>query len=1089
MPSRPDEAREIAVTLLGRFAVTVGGIPVPEASWKRRHAAALVKVLALAPGRRLHREQVMDLLWPEDTIAEAAPKLHKAAHFARRALDVPGAVVLRGEAVLLCPGTILTVDAARFEELAGRALAAGDTPAVREALALYGGELLPGNRYDEWAEPHREQLRRHQLDLLRLAGRWEAVVELDPGDERAHLALMRQYAARGDRHAALRQFERLDRALRQELGVAPGPEASALRDRLLAAYDVFPRRDGPLIGRDLELSAAERALLDAAAGRSRMLIVGGEAGSGKSSLLAAITARATELGLRVGHGTCATVEGAWPYAPVIEALRGVCRRDPALVASLAGHHREEIGRALTGSELSWAGRSTHQRLFQAAAELVSAAAAAQGLLLTIDDVHDADDASLRLLHYIARSARGQRVCIVLAHRSAPMTDALATTRRSLIDRYGAAEIWLGPLGDRDTAALVRRHVTEPAAELVELVTTLSQGVPFAVTELARRAAAGPDWARALEASLLGGLRAATREVLQRVAVAGASFDTDEFVALSGRAQEDAFAHLDEALAARIIEPVSVGYRFRHCLIRDALTGDLPAHRRRQVHRDTARRLIGLGASPARIGHHLLQAGAGPDAAPYLLRAAATESAVGAYRDALALVDAARPHAVGTDRARALSLRADLLTALGDPAAVPAYRDALGGAEPAAVRRLRARLAHSAVMSGDLATAAAALDGLDADGGADDADILLARGKYAYFTADFDTAQAAASHAQRLILAGARNWQVLDLVTLQGLLAHRSDGWFAQMRTELHRARDDPSVAGVIFDGYLCSAEYVLYGPVPYPEVLELARDLRRTAELSGARRAAAFALALAGEAALLSGDLDLAAAELTEASLLHTELGSAAGEAHSLQRLAEVRVAQGDAAEARRLLERALPLARTSAVAKHLLHRTFGTMIRAAGTRREARHVVDRAESMLGWDDFCQFCSIMVAVPSAIACARDGDLAGARRHLAIAERCLSVWQGTSWEAGLAEAQAAVALAAGDPGTARTRLQWAAGQFQRAGQPLDAERCRHALGAIAQDAAAAGRVMPPGRGPRAGHAGGANSSRATLSGSRNDRPEP
>ena len=62
---------EIHVTLLGRFAVTVGGVPVAEAGWKRRHAAAVVKVLALAPGRRLHREQVIDLVWPGDTIAEA----------------------------------------------------------------------------------------------------------------------------------------------------------------------------------------------------------------------------------------------------------------------------------------------------------------------------------------------------------------------------------------------------------------------------------------------------------------------------------------------------------------------------------------------------------------------------------------------------------------------------------------------------------------------------------------------------------------------------------------------------------------------------------------------------------------------------------------------------------------------------------------------------------------------------------------------------------------------------------------------------------------------------------------------------------
>jgi tetratricopeptide (TPR) repeat protein len=383
---------------------------------------------------------------------------------------------------------------------------------------------------------------------------------------------------------------------------------------------------------------------------------------------------------------------------------------------------------------------------------------------------------------------------------------------------------------------------------------------------------------------------------------------------------------------------------------------------------------------------------------------------------------------------------------------PAYREALGGAGPADARRLRARLANSAVMAGDLATAAAALDGLDTDGGADDADILLARGKYAFFTADFDAARVAAEQAQRLILAGERNWQVLDLVTLRGLLAHRSDQWFAQMGTELYRTREDSGMAGAIFDGYLCSAEYLLYGPTPYAEVMELARDLRGTAERSGARRAAAFARALTGEAALLSGDLDLAAAELTEASAGHRDLGSAAGEAHSLQRLAEVRLAQGDDAEARRLLDRALPLARSSIVAKHLLHRVFGTMILAATSRAEAVQVAERAESMLGWDDFCQFCSIMLAVPATIACAHAGDLPGARRHLAAAERSAVVWRDTAWEAALAEAQAAVAAAAGDPGMARTRLQWAAGQFQRAGQPLDAERCRRTLGAIACDLA-------------------------------------
>src|SRR4029077_7874077 len=138
-----------------------------------------------------------------------------------------------------------------------------------------------------------------------------------------------------------------------------------------------------------------------------------------------------EMNFRVGHGTSAPVEGAWPYAPVVEALADLCRRHPTLLDGLADHHRDEIDRALTGAEIEWNGASSHQRLFVAAAELVRLAAATHGLLLTIDDLHDADDASLRLLHFLARSSRNDRVCILLTHRSAPMSDTLAETRHSL----------------------------------------------------------------------------------------------------------------------------------------------------------------------------------------------------------------------------------------------------------------------------------------------------------------------------------------------------------------------------------------------------------------------------------------------------------------------------------------------------------------------------------------------------------------------------------------------------------------------------------------------------------------------------------
>lgn len=134
-------APDIRVTLLGRFAVAVGGVPVAEASWKRRHAAAVAKVLALAPGRRLHREQVIDRIWPDDELASALPKLHKAAHYARRAIGVPDAVVLRGDQVLLCPGAAMTVDAVEFEALAAAEAAARPASAAERTAPGPGPEL------------------------------------------------------------------------------------------------------------------------------------------------------------------------------------------------------------------------------------------------------------------------------------------------------------------------------------------------------------------------------------------------------------------------------------------------------------------------------------------------------------------------------------------------------------------------------------------------------------------------------------------------------------------------------------------------------------------------------------------------------------------------------------------------------------------------------------------------------------------------------------------------------------------------------------------------------------------------------------
>ena len=219
----------VAITVMGTFGVVVDGVPTATRSWARRDAAALVKVLALAADHRLHREHAMDLLWPDLPPARCAPRLHKAAHFARRAAGRPDAIVLRDDLVGLFPHSAVIVDAIQFEQLARAAVAKRDPDAARQALCWYRGELLPGDRYQNWAAERRELLHLRRLDVLSVAGEWRELAELDPTDEQAHVQLMRRHLAAGEPAAAIRQYDYLERTLERQLSATTGASARQAR--------------------------------------------------------------------------------------------------------------------------------------------------------------------------------------------------------------------------------------------------------------------------------------------------------------------------------------------------------------------------------------------------------------------------------------------------------------------------------------------------------------------------------------------------------------------------------------------------------------------------------------------------------------------------------------------------------------------------------------------------------------------------------------------------------------------------------------------------------------------------------------------
>jgi predicted ATPase/DNA-binding SARP family transcriptional activator len=338
----------VRIRLLGGFDVEVDGQLIPASAWRLRKASELLKVLAITPGHRLQREQAMEQLWPDRPADAALNNLHQALRVARAALSVTHEagqriLVLRDGVLSLCPNGELWVDAEAFASAVREATVASGLADHLAARDLYRGELLPDDRYADWAEAPREAVAQDYLTLLtRLAqllereGNREAATETlrellqhDRADESAHRSLMRLYAVDDQRRMALRQYERLRAALARELevepseesrqlyreilqgrirpappsiaasaatsrGVGPGSPADQLESNRPLAHRMVGRRHNlpvqlsSFVGREREMREIERLLVS-----SRALTLTGPGGAGKTRL--AIEAAASQI--------------------------------------------------------------------------------------------------------------------------------------------------------------------------------------------------------------------------------------------------------------------------------------------------------------------------------------------------------------------------------------------------------------------------------------------------------------------------------------------------------------------------------------------------------------------------------------------------------------------------------------------------------------------------------------------------------------------------------------------------------------------------------------------------------------------------
>ncbi len=397
-------SRALEVQLLGGFRVLVAGQTVPDTVWRQKRAAAIVKLLALEPTHRLHREQVIDELWPDLEPEAAANNLRVALHHARQGLRAAGATTdaflsRNGEVISLGPPELVEVDVDAFNATLSAAWRSPDPAVSLAALDEYGGELLPEDPYEDWAAGHRTTLRTSYLTLLRrLADLHEQRGELgqaiaaqqralatEPLDEETHAALIRLFALAGQQRQASEQYDALVDLLARELDAEPQPATRALiasiregrfpetalpLEPVVAAEvaDVALRPRGlpapvdELIGREREVAELRHLLTIA-----RLLTLTGPGGVGKTRLaLAAAHAAASAFPAGATFADLAPLEDPDLVLPTIAAACGV---------------REEPGRPLLET-LSDELAAKHLLLVVDNMEHVAAAAPIVGELLT-----------------------------------------------------------------------------------------------------------------------------------------------------------------------------------------------------------------------------------------------------------------------------------------------------------------------------------------------------------------------------------------------------------------------------------------------------------------------------------------------------------------------------------------------------------------------------------------------------------------------------------------------------------------------------------------------------------------------------------
>ncbi len=685
---------------LGSLGMRYGNGPLPKPpTLKSQSLLAYLVYHRLQPQPR---DLLAGLFFGERTEHKARRSLSTALWHIRRCLPDDSVILNDSQTVQFDPQSPLWLDVEEFEALAARS----DAVSLHAAIALYRGDFLEGF-YDDWIISERYRLEFVYLETLaRLIAVYEAdmdyqaalatalrLLDRDSLREDAHQAAMRAYCGLGQRKAALEQYGRCQEILRKELGVEPMVETRDLYQAILQGFFIAEPSPGVLSIKSLPAGSVGYDPLDVTArvklaGReketafledcwsavqkrgSRLVLIGGEAGVGKTRLVEEFANHLRWQGIWVLWGRCYEFERVLPYQPVADALRSslpnfpqdelagipawalreVARLVPELLERLPMKEtHEEVHRKIAAdarpSLPTLSGVDPEQaRLFAGVNRVLEELSARRAILVVLEDLHWASESTLQMLHYLARYRSIHPVLMIGTFRSEAtgVHHPLHGLQRLLASDGLAEPLSLSRLSNTavETIIVEMSGAGEEVLPLAKRLYHETEGNPFFLMEIVKalfetkvihmkegvwqgdfiRISQGdfPQSRSVSEAvqTRVQRLGENAQDGLHLAAVLGREFNYELLHAAWSRGEEATLEMLDELLRHRLIEeqagPNESDFAFTHHKIQETIYQSLPRFRRFHLHAQVGAAMETLYADEleprmGELAHHFEQA--------------------------------------------------------------------------------------------------------------------------------------------------------------------------------------------------------------------------------------------------------------------------------------------------------------------------------------------------------------------------------------------------------------------------------------------------------------------------------------------------